>query len=346
MQILHFYDDTNTLKLRIDSPDDLYVIQRALNSGDSVEGKSYRRFKSTEGDIGSQKEIEVRISIEKAELDKVSGKLRLTGKILWGRPERYISIASYHTLNIGVGDEVRITKPEWKGYIIKMFKEAEKESRKPRLGIIAMDDEKATVSQAKGYGIEIIAEIRSHLSKRMKMREYEEEKQKYFNEIIKMIGSISASTVIVAGPGFMKNDLEKYIKEKGIKIGKNIVYASASDAERSGIREVMQSPEAMRLLEAEHIKKEFELLNKFMSGLRLNASFSKEEKIKDSIESYEAGAIIVNDDMLNDAKAKELLDLAESHNISIYIFNSDDDAGMQLKGFGGIGSISKRLLAS
>ena len=106
MQIIIFFDATNTLKCRADSFDDLYLLQRIIANGDSIAAKSFRRFKANETDTGSQKEVFVKISVEKSELDKTSGKLRLTGKILEGHPEEFVKISSYHTINVGIGDAI------------------------------------------------------------------------------------------------------------------------------------------------------------------------------------------------------------------------------------------------
>jgi len=345
MQIIKFFDATNTLKCRADSFDDLYLLQRVIAKGDNVSAKSFRRFKSIETDTGSQKEIFVKISVEKSELDKTSGKLRLTGKILEGHPEEYVKVSSYHTLNIGTEDIIEIQKQEWRHYIIRRLKEAVEEARRPRFGIIAMDDEMATVAYIRGYGIEIVAEIYSHLSKRMKEREYAEQRKKYFDEVVAAANNLNVDSIVISGPGFTKDDLKGYIESERIKVGKRLSFVHASSPDRAGIRETMQSEEVAKLLESEQLKREFALLNKFLEGLRVGASFSGPEQVNEALESFKVGAILVDDDMINDAQIQELLDKADAQRVKIEIFNSDDEAGAQLKRFKGIAGISKSVLS-
>ncbi|MEM4088718.1 MAG: mRNA surveillance protein pelota, partial [Candidatus Micrarchaeaceae archaeon] len=342
--VIRFFEDTGTMKLRADSFDDLYLLQRIITAGDVVEAKTHRRFKSYEGDVGTQKEVFARISVEKIELDKGALSLRFTGKIISGRPEKYVRIGSYHTITISPNDEFEVQKPQWKGYILERIREAALETRKQKLGVVALDDEKATIAYLRGYGIDVVAEIYSHLSKRMNEKEFAKQRSDYFNEIIGAINGMQTSHVVIAGPGFTKDDLKAYIEESNAKIEKNIIYAYASSAERSGIREALQDERIAKLFESEHLKHEFELLNKFLEGLRLNASFRGVEEVRRALESYEAAIVLVNDDMLNDQSVQRVLDVADAQKVKIEIFNSDDDAGMQLRSFGGISAIPKSLL--
>ncbi|HVA82672.1 MAG TPA: mRNA surveillance protein pelota [Candidatus Aquilonibacter sp.] len=343
MHVLKTISATSTLRLKPDSFDDLYLIERIIAVGDNIESKSYRRFRANETDVGEQKEVTIKIAVEKVELDKGASMLRFTGKILWGRPEEFIRLQSYHTINIGIGDILDIQKEEWKDYILKRIKQAVADSKKPRIGVAAVDDEKATTAYIRGYGIEIITELYSKLSKRMKEKDFEAGKEKYFLEIINAIKNMKVEIVAVAGPGFTREDIKKYINDKGIKIEKRLVYIPASDAERGGIREAMQSDAITQLLAQEQVKKEFELLNKFLTGLKLNASYFGIDQVRESLESYAASVVMVNDSVLNDKNLQEVLDLADMQKVKLEIFNSLDDAGMQLANFKNIASLSKRL---
>ncbi|MDE1767823.1 MAG: mRNA surveillance protein pelota [Candidatus Micrarchaeota archaeon] len=333
MRVVRFNDVTNSLKAVPESFDDLYLLAMITSTGDSVEAKSTRRFRPSEGDKGEQKDVMIRITVEKTEIDKNAGRLRLSGKITFGRPEEFVTIGSYHTLNIGAGDVIDIQKPEWKRYILARIKQAVAQSKKPRLGIIVLDDEKAMVSYIKGYGIDIVSELYSRLSKKMKEKDYEKQREQYFNDIINAIKNMSVDMVVLAGPGFTKEDIKKYMENKDIETGKRLVYAPASDAERSGIREAMQSEAVAKVLENEHVKREFSYLNEFMAALRTGSAFHGVDPVKQGIDNRKVGVVLVNDSVLNDESVKSLLDYADMRRVKIEIFNSDDDAGMQLRNF-------------
>jgi protein pelota len=147
--------------------------------------------------------------------------------------------------------------------------------------------------------------------------------------------------IVIAGPGFMKDDIKAYMEAKGIKIDKKLAYTSASDPERSGIREAIQSETVSKLLENEKVRKEFALLNMFLGGLSIGASFHGTEKIREALAEYRVSTILVNDSALNDPEVRDTLDIAYRQKVDIEVFNSDDDAGAQLKNFKNIVAINK-----
>jgi protein pelota len=344
MKSVKFYEAVNVVKLVPESFEDLYLLAMIISVGDKVSSKSYRRFKADEGDVGEQKEVFIKLGVEKTELDKGAGKLRLMGKILEGRPEQYIRINSYHTLSIGPGDMIEIEKGAWSDFIIRRIKQAVVEAKRPRLGIIAMDDEKATIAYVRGYGIDLTGELYSNLSKKMKEKDFGKQLELYFKDIIATIERMDVEIVIIAGPGFMKDDIKKFIEANQIHIQKRLVYVAAADAERSGIREVMKSEAVSKLLESEHVKKEFEYLDLFFRGIRTSGAVSGLEKIRAALSEYRVGVILVNDSVLNNEEIKALLDSADRSGVRIEIFNSDDEAGRQLSSFKDIAAIEKSLL--
>ncbi|MGC8662521.1 MAG: mRNA surveillance protein pelota [Candidatus Micrarchaeia archaeon] len=342
MRIIRFSKEVNSVKLQPDSFDDLYLLARIINSGDVVEGRSFRRFQNDDGEKGEQQEVFLAIEVEKAELDRNGERLRLTGKIVSGKPIELIKLNSYHTLNIGSGSELNIIKKEWRDYLINRLKEAVQDTKKVKLGVVALDDEKASIANIKGYGIEIESEIYSHLSKRMSGKEYEKTRKEYFDSIISIIKNVGAETIIIAGPGFTREDLKKYIESSRIEIGKKLLFVPSSDAERSGIREALQSQEIAKYFSHEKVKREFHLMNLFMQALQVGNAFFGIDGVGESLDTYNAGIVLVNDNLLNEENAQALLDKADSEKVRIEIFNSDDEAGMQLAGFKGIACISKR----
>ncbi len=339
MRIIRFNQISNAMKLEPESFDDLYLLATIISAGDVVEAKSYRRFKASETDVGEQKEIFVGIALDKVEIDRSAGRLRLIGIIRHGRPSEFVSVGSYHTINVAAGDVINVIKPAWKDYIVKRLKQAEIDAKRPRLGIIVLDDEKALVSYIRGYGIDMTAEIYSHLSKRMKEKDYEKQRSAYFVEIIKTLENMSVDIVILAGPGFTKDDIKRYITDNNVAVKKRLYYAACSDAERSGIREVMRSATVSSLLESEHVRKEFEYLNTFMMKLRTLSARYGLAGVAVALSETRPERILVNDSVLNVAEYRDVLDLADRKGVKIEIFNSQDDAGTQLKNFGDIAVI-------
>lgn len=341
MKIVKFYSNVGSLKLRVDTLEDLWTAQRIIFANDLVKSESERKFKSSESDKGELKKVVITVRTEKTELDKDAMRLRVLGKIVEGRPLEYIKLNSYHTLNIAPGDTFEIIKPEWHDYIINVVKNAVSDSKRPRLGIIVIDDEKALPAYLLGYGVEFRNEIYSKLSKRMTPKDFQEQQRKYFESILSIINDMVVDTVVVAGPGFTKDDIKKYGETSGIlkKTGKRIVFESVSNAERSGVYELIRSDRFSRILERERIRTEFRLMEEFLTNLSTGRSKYGLENVSIALENVEANMIFVNDSILGDIAVQKLLNDAEKSDVRIEVFNSNDEVGTQLHSFKDIACI-------
>jgi len=343
MKILGFHKLEGRLKLRVDNAEDLWALQRIIFEGDKVRSESMRRFKPNEGDEGEMKEVVIEVKAEKTELDKSALRLRITGKITEGRPLEYVRLNTYHTLNIGLGDTLEIAKQEWPEYIVGIIREAVEDTKKPRIAVMLIDDEKALPAYILGYGIEFLNEIYSKLSKRMKPKDFEEQKEKYFNEVIEAVKNFNTNTVIIAGPGFTKDDIKKYIEEHGLseKIGKRLIYERASDTEHTGMYELIKSDRVSSIIARDRVREEFKVMEQFLSALSINKAKYGIENVRQAIENYEARKVLVNDSTIGNAEVREVLGAAEKNGIKIIIINAGSEAGAQLHGFKDIAEIEE-----
>ena len=341
MKILKFYQSENLLKVKVEIFEDLWSLQRVIFSGDAVKSKSVRRFKANESDVGELKDVMVTVVVEKTELDKTAQRLRIMGKIVDGSPLEYIRLGSYHTINVAAGDVIDIIKLKWPDYLLSVVRNAVSESRRPLLGIIAVDDEKALPAYLLAYGIEFRNEIYSNLSKKMSQKDFQEQLNKYFDAIVNEINGMTVDTVIVAGPGFTKDDVQKYMQSKGIEkiMNKRLIFESTSNAERSGVYELIKSDKTSGLLEKERIRAEFILMEKFLHNLSIGLHVYGIENVSDAISNYAISVLLVNDGVLGDPQIQKALAEAEQKGIRIEVFNSSDEAGQQLHAFKDIAGI-------
>jgi protein pelota len=332
------------MKVRIETMEDLWSLQRILFADDIVRSESERKFKPEDGGKGELKKVFITLKVEKSELDKAAMRLRISGKILDGKPLEYVRLNSYHTINAAPQDVLEMVKEKWPGYILQVVKSAVSDSRRPRLGLIVVDEEKALPAYLLGYGVEFKNEIYSGLSKRMSQKDFTEQQNKYYEKVLSVAGGMEADTVVMAGPGFAKDDIKKYGEDKGIiqKMGKRLVLSPSSNSERSGIYELIRSDAVAKLLERERIRTEFLLMEKFLTGLSSGSSRYGVENVREFIGTGLANAIMVNDSFIGKPDVQEVLAEAERMGIKIDVFNSDDEVGQQLHAFKDIAAMPAR----
>jgi protein pelota len=89
-------------------------------------------------------------------------------------------------------------------------------TNKPKLLVVLMDDEEADFALVKDFGFDLKFSIKAERHGKQFKQEKEKE-NKYFAELMQKINESKFDKIIIAGPGFIKEDFEKYLKEKNFK---------------------------------------------------------------------------------------------------------------------------------
>ena len=336
MKIAHFDKKLGTMKIIVDTLDDLWHLEKVIASGNEVEGHSLRTYKV--GGKEEKKSVTIRVKAERIEFAKTANRLRVLGPIVWGKPEEYVQLGRYHTIEIGKGDRLKIIK-EWKSHEIKRLRDAEKESKKPRIRIIVMDDEKALTALLRAYGVEYGVEFHCTASK--KDKDYDKREQEYFGKIAAEIER-HPEKFVVAGPGFSKENLKEFISKKNPELLKRITFESVSYAERSGVNELFKRGIIERIMGEERFEKEMKLAEELIIEIHKDtgrAAYGLVE-VRKAAEASAIDKLLVLDEHLRTNKAvEEVVDLADRNKAEIIIFSSEGDAGAKLKGFGGVAAL-------
>ena len=164
MKILKKDLKKGVVSILIQSQEDCWHLYNIVNKGDYVSTLTFRSKKEREETLRSKKEekekIYLQIQVEDQEFQKFTDRLRIRGKIIVGADE----VGAYHTFNIKPGMKVTITKI-WSQHHLTRLKTAVKSH--PKMMIVAMDEEQATLAKIHEYGIEELATIPSYRSGKM-----------------------------------------------------------------------------------------------------------------------------------------------------------------------------------
>lgn len=340
MRLVHVDLRAGEVKLVCENTEDLWHLERVLEAGDVVESKSQRRFKTSEGESGEKKDITVQLTAEKIEFSKHANRLRITGPIKAGHPEEYVQVGSYHTVDVEMQRPVKIYK-QWKHYQLTRLKKAEKESKRPLLSICVLDDEKAVFAKLRGYGVDFELEFSSNAGG--KRDENRDEKIKgFFNEITKKLREEGVAKIVVAGPGFTKDNYKKYLQDHAPELLKKLSFENTSNAERSGVYELLKNGVLAKAAEEEQAAKEVALMEKLMTEISRSSGLAAYglEEIQQAV-SY--GAIehlmIVDELVRTNKEVEKILEEAEAKRTAFTIFSAENDSGRQLSGLGGIAGL-------
>jgi protein pelota len=337
MKVMHFDRKTGELKAALDIVEDLWHLSKVIAPGDLAEGSTYRSVKF--GDKEERKRVFIAVQVEDVEFSKSVNRLRLRGKIVRGSPEEFVQLGRYHTLELEPGDKIQIIK-QWKNYELNRLKEAEKETKKPRLRIVVLDEEKALTAIVRGFGVEYGPELESKTSKRDE--KHEEKALQYLGDVAAEIEK-HEERYVVAGPGFTKENLKKFLEKRKPELLKRITFENCSYAERSGVDELLKKGVVERLIGEERVERETKLMDE------LTREISKEglaayglKEVAAAAEAFAVEKLLVLDSFLRASpEAEKLAEVVDRNRGAVIVIAEDSDPGLKLKGFGKIAAFLK-----
>ncbi len=337
MKKLKIDKKNNVIELIPENIDDLWYLERILEKGDLVSGSSERKIKSEEGRKAQKIVIWTEIEAEKIEFHENYQNLRVSGPMKAMKPEEFFESDAFHSLEFGLKDKIKIKKKKIKEYQINTIEKAVKNSGRNQMLLIVMDDEEATIAEASEKGIKTKTVIKSgKQGKRFKQEKGKE--NKYFEEITQKIQSEKKEKIIIAGPGFTKNEYKKFLENKNIKF--NAIFESINSVGKTGLNELIKKGIIEKILHESMLIKENKKMEEIIkeAGKKNSLIEYGEKEIKKHAEKGTIEELIISDKKFfqEREKTQEIIEKVEEFKGKIMIFSSEHEAGEYLNGFGGI----------
>ncbi|MBS3815034.1 MAG: mRNA surveillance protein pelota [Hadesarchaea archaeon] len=344
MRIIHKNLQEQKIKISTETLDDLWHLKNIIDPGDLISSITWRRPKSETDKIRPERRkkerVKVIIQVEKTEFHEFANRLRILGEIIKGQDK-----GEHHTLNVDTNSKLTIIK-EWKDDHLQRLEEAQKASKRPKILLIAVDNESATFGLVRQYGLEKLTRIESKTSGKLYESERESTEKEFYNEIISTMKNLMKQKeipkVIIAGPGFTKKEIHSHLKEKEPNLAPKVSLGNTSTGGKSGLNEIIKRGIVKRVSKKDRISFETELLEKLMNEITENglATYG----IKKTKKTAEMGAIkhiLIADEILRKKREKiePLLKQTQETGGKITILSTEHEAGKKLMNLGGIGAL-------
>ena len=339
-----------------DSLDDLWHLKHVIERGDLVYSLTYRRIEAATDKVRpdkiEKKPIRLGMRVESIEFHKFSHRLRIKGVIEDGVDTE---LGSYHTFNIEQGVRLSIFK-DWKEHQLKRLREAEKAIDSPNVIIVTIEDGEAVVGIVRQYGMDELFSVRYGSGK----GDGSSNKMVFFNDVLKHLKnsflSLDAEAIIIAGPGFVKDDFFSFVLDKDHELAKRARIEQTSSIGMSGFIEVLKRGAVERLRKEERLTREVTLMDRLMMEISKEegekAVYGTEE-VKKALEYGAIETLMVCDDKLMVPEMEEgqgakgegreeiekLLERVERERGKIVVFSTEFEPGKRLKGLGGISAL-------
>ena len=327
--------------------DDLWHLSHIIEVGDNASSKTTRRIQDNTGDKirsdrGIKKTFYLGLDIENVSFQLFTGKLRLTGVITKG-PEDLIPLGSHHTLEVKLNTPLKITKTRWPKWAIKRLNQAIDASKKLSAIIVVIEDDSATLGLMRQFGIEYYGPIKGNVSGKWIV---DKNRQKsiiqFYEKIIDSVSKFdSIQNIVIAGPGFVKNDFYDYLKDKHSDLGDKSIIESTGSGGRNGISEVLKKGTVEKLTAENRVALEMGAINNLLTQIAKNSSkvaYGEKETLR-AIDLGAVSQLLILDTKVGDNNIGEAMDMVENMKGDVMVVSSEHEGGKQLESLGGMAAI-------
>ena len=325
------------VKIKTNVIDDLWYLEGIVEINDFVQARTLRSlFMDRDGRRikTGKKPMMLKIQLEKIEFHKHANRLRLMGKIVEG-PED-VQLGSYHTIEVGVGTILTVYKEEWKKYQIERLKKAQIVI--PDVLIVVVGSTQTTFGLLKRTGISVVSEFRNPHS-----IQEEDKLPEFYKKVATEINKFSPKVkkIILSGPGFAKEHVQKIIKEKYPDVNEKLVIDTTSSATKAGINEILKRGTLDKVIAESEIIKESQIIQEFFLHLQKDDGLSVYgfEQIKEADNAGAVKILLVSEEKIREDEIEELARKVEKKNGQIEIVSRTHDLGEQFCRMGGLGAI-------
>jgi protein pelota len=343
VRLLHHDTTTGAFRLRLETPSDLWRIARFLHPGEIVGASTTRRDPEAPEEVAgaerSRRRVFLAVRAEQVEFHGFSKHVRITGPIVEGP----FDIGRHHTLDLGEGDDVTVVKPKPSAADRTLLDEGLKGTDDPTIVIAAVDWGDSSIVRVRGRSIEPVADVRRTIAgKRYAGGQGEKDRAAYVEELLTLLRreGAAATALLVVGPGFLKEQLQKRIAEGEPELKKKLrVYATAESG-RVGVDELLRSGKATEALRGSVAAEESEVVERLVRSLAAGSRTAVgAAEVAEAVDSGAVETLLVSESLLVDPTLAPALDRARAGRVKIFVVRDDGEAGHRLAALGKVAAI-------
>jgi protein pelota len=348
----HTAEGRKRLTVVPDTTDDLWHLTYVVEPGDLVAGDTTRRIQRDDDQLrdkgGEREHMHVTLEVTDVEFHRFANRLRVGGEITDCSREDQLGLA--HTLNVEIHDELAIEKA-WKPDQLERLEEAEEASDQPDVAVATVEEGQAHVHTIAQYGTEEYASLTGTTGK----GEYADDRSGLFEELGDVLARLDVDAIILAGPGFTKQDALKHLEDDHPEVAEQVTVVDTSSVGDRGVHEVLSRGAVEDVQEETRIAEEARLVDELTERMAEGAKVAYgPEAVAEAAEYGAVEHLLVVDERLRlergaiaedesggdwDVDVDDVLRDVEQQGGDVTVFSSEFQPGQQLANLGGIAAL-------
>jgi len=314
------------------SIDDLWHLNHLITEGSLVYATTFRSVEAANDKIRPEKlekrPVRLGIRVERVEFHEYSTRLRVFGVI-----ESGVDISSHHTLNLEPGFEISVIRT-WTPSDLERINRAVEGSDNQEISILAIEEGEAELFRLFQFGPRSVFSITLGSGKGADT----DNRGEFYTRVLQALDRLKGP-LIIAGPGFIKDDLAAKYKKTFLERQAPILI----ETRRSGtgaVQEVIGQGTLERLIGDIQLRREVLMMDEFLKRI------AKDEPVaygrKEITRAIECGAVeklMIVETSVRDSDVVLMMEAAEQMGSEIIILSSSFEPGERLSSLGGIAAL-------
>ncbi|HEV2166737.1 MAG TPA: hypothetical protein VGS23_07185 [Thermoplasmata archaeon] len=342
MRLIRQDPRTGLLKLRLETPSDLWRIARLIRIGEAVGASTTRRDPEAPEDTPaaerSRRRVFIVVRVEEVEFHGFSRHVRVTGTIVEGP----FDLGRHHTLDLELGDEVELRKESLSPAERALLEEGIAGRGEASVLLASVDWGESSVVRMRGRAIEPVADLRRTLAgKQYGGGQGDKDRRGYVEEIVGVLRTEGArsDSIVIAGPGFLKETVSKALSEAAPDLRGKVRLFPTSESGRAGIDELLRSGRATEVLRGTVAAEEAGLVEALVTALGGARAAVGVEEVERAGAAGAIETLLVSESLLTDPRAVRAMESARSDRARLFVVRDAGEAGKRLAGLGRIGAL-------
>ncbi len=350
--------------LIVDTTEDLWALYNIMAVGDCIKLATFRKVQHETGSKVSSTKKKIIITLRIEEIEYSPDAIRFKGKNV--SQNEYIAIGQYQTDELGVNSFFTLYKNYWDDFHLETLRNATDVALTSEIAAILMEEGIAHLFYISNNQTVTKGKITQSIpKKRNGSSEHDKGKKKFFdkilNQLVKQINFENIKVIIIASPGFTKDDFKKYMEETiennrkewaDLKDNLNkIIYSHSSSGFKHSLEEILSKPELKRLIKDTKCINDCTVMERFneILGTDMDKIFFGMKAFNIAYEKKAIDTLIITDGYLRTLPASTRKDLSTKmkelkNQAEVCKFSSMHTTGEKIDEFGGICGILKYVV--
>ena len=327
--------DRGFYKLRIEHEDDLYTLNLLLEPGDHV-GASTERREAQQADRlrperTAKKKLRLTLKLEQVEYQPFGQRLRCHGLITKAPRD----MGEYHTLLLGPGDDLTLSKAHWLPHQHRWLREAA-QPRAVALAV-AVESDLLVLAELRSYGLRELKTLRRAGSK----RGGGEDQTDFFARGVEQAAEAlpAGATLVLIGPGFAKEDFAVAGRAAAPEVFARAAQVNAAQGGLAGITEALRAGSLPASVAQERLQRELAAVEALLAALAHDLGTYGRAEVRTALEAGAVETLLLLQPETRTRRGRRLLALAEQQRAAVVEVSPHHLGGETLAGLGGAAAV-------